>query len=655
MSNFQAINANRIQMGQQSGTCLISPYPSNERIKGQINVVDKEAQPVITYTDSTNTIDFHNKPVVNFTGGGGGGGGDAFLAGGTGLVTPQEFTGFNRFDNDTQFADGLSFSDNGIDINGRIHASASALHLQTNNVLDTISMKLAPAGSTNTLELKQDPGSPTQNALFIQQDSTSSTLDKVLTNSTQDLGVIVDAVEVSPNVFTASNTFTSNTTTNGVNNIGLITTTNQSTTNEHTVGGVLTANGSFNCRDITVTAGYSINATGVGSFIRAGESVVCGAGHMFYVGPNKLKSTDLDDSLDLVRQLNSYLTISGQIQGDSIISNGNITTLSGGNVLVDGLVQSVGDIITTGGNVEARGGSLFLRSSTAGMIDDASRDLLIQANSDGNKIYFGLGSGTNKALKLDIFGTRARLQLYDYTTTPGTYYDVGQNPADIAGIIALLQNTSLTFNPTTTLISQGIFSHSGTTCNLINGTGNGTLNIGTASSTDAVLIDAQTTFREDVAVATTKDIFSPDLVGGTRGVIDVSSGCVDRTLSSWEPTNTTITPVSGYTNQITNLFDASFVRVRFGTNHFISMRGGFRVTPTVPPTVPTPTFPSGNFTIANMGSTYAPSNNMYFSYQKQPGVPPGFINLTPTGDFILIGLDGTETEIYLGGIQYFKN
>ena len=125
-------------------------------------------------------------------------------------------------------------------------------------------------------------------------------------------------------------------------------------------------------------------------------------------------------------------------------------------------------------------------------------------------------------------------------------------------------------------------------------------------------------------------------------------GCVDRTLTSWEPTVTTITPIpSGYINNITNLFVASFVRVRFGTNHFITMRGGFAPS--------SGTFPSGNFTIANMGSTYAPSSNMYFSYQKQPGVPPGMINLTPTGDFNLIGLNGNETEVYLGGIQYFVN
>ena len=286
MSNYQRINANSVALGENKGQPTLKSSNDNKlNVKG--NIIADNGTAVITYTDSSNTIDFHNKPVVNFTGGGGGGGGDAFLNGGTALVTPQEFTGFNKFDNDTQFADGVLFSDNGIDINGRIHASASQLHIQTNNVLDTISMKLDTAGSTNTLELKQDPSSPTQNALFIQQDSTSSTLDKVLTNSTQDLGVIVDAVEVSPNVFTASNTFTATTTTNGVNNIGLITTTNQSTTNEHTVGGVLTANGSFNCRDITVAAGYSINATGVGSFIRAGENVVCGVGHNFFIGPNQ--------------------------------------------------------------------------------------------------------------------------------------------------------------------------------------------------------------------------------------------------------------------------------------------------------------------------------------------------------------------------------
>ena len=116
--NTEYIYSNQVVVGEEQGT----PYMvgRNQKLKTETDIVAEDRPPVITYTDSTGTIDFHNKAVVNFTGGGGGGGGDAALSGGTGLVTPQVFTGFNRMTNDLQCADGVSFSDNGIDINGRV-------------------------------------------------------------------------------------------------------------------------------------------------------------------------------------------------------------------------------------------------------------------------------------------------------------------------------------------------------------------------------------------------------------------------------------------------------------------------------------------------------------------------------------------------------
>jgi hypothetical protein len=80
MSNFQAINANTIQLGETSGICNVQPAPNRDRIKSQMDLVDSNGANVIDFNQSTNTIDFNGKTVANFTGGGGGGGGDVFLA-----------------------------------------------------------------------------------------------------------------------------------------------------------------------------------------------------------------------------------------------------------------------------------------------------------------------------------------------------------------------------------------------------------------------------------------------------------------------------------------------------------------------------------------------------------------------------------------------
>ena len=90
--NTKIIYSNQVIVGEQEGV----PYMvgRNQKLNTETNIVAEDRTPVITFTDSTNTIDFHNKGVVNFTGGGSGGG-DAFLAGGGSLTTPQVFTGFN--------------------------------------------------------------------------------------------------------------------------------------------------------------------------------------------------------------------------------------------------------------------------------------------------------------------------------------------------------------------------------------------------------------------------------------------------------------------------------------------------------------------------------------------------------------------------------
>jgi len=624
MSDYQRINANFVEIGEDTGEPSLKGA-LGQTLKVNASLVDEKRNPIISYIEPVSpatlgTINFHNQNILNFSGGGGGSG-DASLAGGIDLANPQEFTGFNRFDNDLQLKDHLLFSDDGVVEKGKISATSNEMKIITDTATDIISMKLGNGGSTNTLELKQDPSATTQNGLFLRQDSTSSTLDKVLTNSTQDLGVIVDSVEVSPNVFTASNTFTSTTTTNGVTNIGNISTTNQTTTNEHTVNGLLTANGSFNCRDITVTDGYSINATGVGSFIRAGENIVCGSGHMFFVGPNKLKSTDLDDTLEIVRQLDTSLTISGQITGNSILSNGNITTTTGGNVIVDGLVQSTGTVVSTTSNVEARGGSLFLRSSTAGMVDDVSRDLLIQANSSGNKMWFGLGSGAKKALQLDILGTKARLRLYDYTVGRDQYYDVGQNPDDVTGLIALIQNTSLTFNGTTTT---------------------------TFDAGSNLLLNGTTTLASGAT-----DIGKTGLSYGVFGKLISLS---DRSDTDLNPVRVIPSLVSPLTASAAPYQAPTYVYNRKGTNG--SSVPIYEVVINGNVTKSTNWDGNGDQLIFTLPVNFRPSGRITYRAQSRGGRSASRVDITTAGEVLFIdggGTSTTYTELSLSGMSFYAN
>ncbi len=680
MSNYQRINANSVALGENNGQATLESANDN-KLNVKANIVANDNTPVITYTDSSNTIDFHNKPVVNFSGGGGGGGGDAFLNGGTALVTPQEWTGFNRFDNDTQFREGVVFSDNGVDINGRIHASASQLHLQTNNSLDTISMKLDTAGSTNTLELKQDPDATTQNGLFIQQVAGSSTLEKVLTDSTQDLGVIVDAVEASPNTFTAANTFTAQTTTTGITNTGGLTNSNGMVNTGGLTSDVMTCQGLLSTQSINST--QSITSVGI-----TNSSGLSNTGGL------------TSDVMTCQGLLNTQsLTATSTILGNEVLSSGNITCGVGSNFIVGSAqiassnLSDSNTLLNTSATAQAKTGNLTVSQLTtsAGVLsftvgdganiqNDTTNNVLITSTTnatDGMNWRLGTDSDDTLRLRYDANGGGAGVPRYflemidpSIVSDPPTYFSLtGNSTYDIANLTALLNNTSLTFNPTTTLGVQGTLTHIGANALLIGGASNSTLNIGLSSSTDVVNIEASVNF--DGTNTHTFGTNSTVILNGTTtlasgltdigksgfsyGVFGQLEALTNRSLAAWQPIVTSITPISGYTNQITNLFDASFVRVQYGTNFQISMRGGFRVTPTVPPTVPTPTFPIGNLVIANIGSTYAPSKNMYFNYQLQPGVPGGMINLTSTGDLLLIGLTGNEVEIYLGGISYWVN
>ena len=641
MSKYQRINANLVALGENEGpTTLKSANVNKLKVTGDI--VADNGTSVITYTDSSNTIDFHNKPVVNFSGGGGGGGGDAFLNGGTALVTPQDFTGFNRFDNDTQFREGVVFSDNGVDINGRIHATASRLHIETNNVLDTISMKLAPAGSTNTLELKQDPNATTQNALFIQQVAGSSTLEKVLTDSTQDLGVIVDAVEVSPNTFTATNTFTTQTTLTGITNTGGLTNSNGMVNTDGMTTDVLTCQGLLTTQSLNATQNIT------GNQVLSNGNITCGVGSNFFVGSTQIASGNL-------RDFSSILNTSASAQ----VKSGNLTVAQ--------LTSSAGVL-----NFNVSGG--------ANIQNDTTNNVLVTSTTNPTDgMNWRLGTDSNDTLKLryDANGGGAGIPRYflemmdpSIVSDPPTYFQLtGNSTYDIASIITLLNNTSLTFNPTTTLSAQGTFIHIGANASLCGGASNGTLLIGNPLATDVVDIEASVNFN-----GTNTHTFGTNstvLLNGTTtlasGVTDIGKSGVaygvfgklealsDRSDTGLNPTRVTPTLVSPLTASV-GFLAPTYVYNRKGTNassvpiYEVVINGNVNKA--------TNWDGQGDQTIFTLPVNFRPDGRITYRAQGRGGRSASRIDILNTGEVLFIDGGGsatTYTELSLSGISFYAN
>jgi hypothetical protein len=277
-------------------------------------------------------------------------------------------------------------------------------------------MKLNNGGGvTNTLELKEDPLATTQNGLFIQQVKGSTSLDKVLTNSLQDLGVIVDSVEVSPNTFTNTNTFSTTVNTNGINNTGIIASTSSIATNQ------------------SISAGQSIT----GNELISNGNVSCAAGSFFRVGTTQIASGDLSDF-------------------PSILNTSATQQTKAGNLIVSQLTSSAGVL-----NFDTTGG--------ANIQNDTTNNVLVTSTTNATDgMNWRLGTGSNDTLKLryDPNGggsgvPRYFLEMLDPSISPGpSYFQLsGNSTYDVATLIALINNTSLTFNATTTTTFNGSINY----------------------------------------------------------------------------------------------------------------------------------------------------------------------------------------------------
>ena len=490
MSNFQAINANNIQLGETTGVCNVKPAPNRDRIKSQMDLVDSNGANVIDFNQSTNTIDFNGKTVTGFTGGGGGG--DVFLA------NTQTFTGVNTFNGNTV----LTSADTGnLTTTGTIEASST---VTGSGLITAGTVECNKVESVGNVEI-----------------------------STGNLEVQAGTASIAGNL-----------TTNGIGNTGDISTTTQTTTSNHIIGGDCVVTG-----QIVGNGGLSVNSgtTSVGA-----------------ISTNNITTT-------------GTIACNSSIAGASLSAQAGDITCSAGNI--------------NGLSLQSSGGQVLLKTGNARIEDDVNNDLRIQANGNVNNIVCRLGASgaDNLQLSYDSVANKSVLKLYDFGDNQ--YYNVGGSPDDLAGLIASINNTSLVFNPTTTETFQGGLVATGSTS--LTGTA---INIGTGTNVATItcMNDANDALNINSGVVTLNSTATLAKTGSVSGATDLFTSVdtvLDRSVASFTPTLFTLvtgTPTAGQVqlaSGITNSLQGSIQAVRFGTNsgtavYRVSCRGrltGFTV------------------------------------------------------------------------------
>lgn len=491
MSNFQAINANTIQLGETTGVCSVKPSPNRGRIKSQMDLVDSNGANVIDYNQSTDTIDFNNKTVTGFSGGGGGGG-DVFLA------NTQTFSGVNTFSANTNLS---TASTGNLSTTGTIVASST---VTGSGLITAGTVACNKVESVGNVEI-----------------------------STGNLVVTAGTANIAGNL-----------TTNGIGNTGDISTTTQTTTGNHIIGGDCVVTG-----QIVGNGGLSINsgATSVGTL-----------------------STN-------------NVTTTGTIACNSLVQGASLSAAAGDITCVSGNINGL--------SLQSSGGQVNLKAGNARIESDTNDDTRIQANTNADTIVCRLGAtgADNLQLSYDSGTNKSVLRLYDFGA--GQYYNVGGSPDDLAGLIASINNTSLTFNPTTTETFQGALVASGSST--LSGTA---VNIGTGTNVATItcMNDANDALNINSGVVTLNSTATLAKTGSVSGASDIFTSVdtvLDRSATSFTPTLFTLVtgaPSAGQvqlSSGITNSVQGSIQAVRYGTNggtavYRVSCRGrltGFSV------------------------------------------------------------------------------
>lgn len=293
------------------------------------------------------------------------------------------------------------------------------------------------------------------------------------------------------------------------------------------------------------------------------------------------------------------LSVTAGTTSVNAISTNNITTIGtiacNSNIAGASLSAQAGDILATAGNIgglslQSTGGQINLKAGNARIEDDTNNDVRIQADANTNTIVNRLGAtgADNLQLSFDSGTNKSVLQLYDFSRT--SYFPVGQNPDDLTGLISSIQNTSLTFNPTTTgtfqgsLVSTGTSTLSGTVINIGTGTNVTTITC-MNDSNDALDINGGV-----VTLDATATLLKTGSLSGSD-IFTTTTSILDRSATSFTPTLfnlVTGTPTGNeiqLAGSITNSVQASIQAVRYGTNgttpvYRVSARGrltGFQV------------------------------------------------------------------------------
>jgi len=407
-------------------------YP-NVKYKTFTDIVDKDGGNVISYNDSSSTIDFNNKNIVNFTGGGSGSGAS--------LTANQTFSGINTFSNNTI-------------LSGVNCGTLTSTGVITGTSLETTgNVECGKVECVGNVEI-----------------------------ATGDLQVSVGQATIAGNL-----------TTNGIGNIGDISTTTQTTTGNHIIGGDCVVTG-----QIVGNGGLSIN---------------------------------------------SGTTSVGAISTNNITTTGTFTCNS--SVAGASLSAQAGDITCTSGNInglslQSSGGQVNLKTGNARIESDVNDDTRIQANANTDTIVCRLGAtgADNLQLSFDSGTNKSVLKLYDFGASQ--YYNVGGSPDDLAGLIASIQNTSLTFNGSTTGTFEGSLVSTGTTT--LSGT---TINIGTGVNVTTITCMNDTNDNLDIngGVVTLNATATLAKTGTTSGATDIFTSVdsiLNRSVASFAPTKINI-------------------------------------------------------------------------------------------------------------------
>ncbi len=382
--------------------------------------------------------------------------------------------------------------------------------------------------NTNTLQLGQDQGTcsivpQTSNRIKCEMDLVKSTganlIDYNESTNTIDFnncnitnftggggGGGGDAFLGNSQTFTAVNTFSANTV------LSTVDTSNISAT------GTVTASG---------------NITGA-TLITAGN-VECNK--VESVGNVEIATGDL-----IVTTGNC--TVGGTTTVNAIATN-NITTV--GTIACNSSIQgaslsaAAGDITCTAGNInglslQSSGGQVNLKTGNARIEADTNDDTRIQANTNADTIVCRLGGtgADNLQLSFDSGTNKSVLKLYDFGASQ--YYNVGGSPDDLAGLIASIQNTSLTFNGSTTETFEGGLVSTGT-CTL----SGAVVNLGTGTNTATITCMNDTADRLNVVAGkiqldATATLAKTGTTSGATDLFTVTDTLINRSIANWAPT-----------------------------------------------------------------------------------------------------------------------